>query len=430
MDHTYISDLPELVGKEVTLHGWVYNKRSSGKIWFLILRDGTGLTQCVVVKGNVPDEIFELEPDLTQESSVSVVGIVREDKRSIGGFELEIQHIDVHQIVKDYPISKKEHGTAYLMDHRHLWLRSRNQHAILRVRHEIIRAIHDFLDQNGFIQVDTPIFTSNACEGTSTLFKTEYFGRTAYLSQSGQLYNEANAMSVGKTYCFGPTFRAEKSKTRRHLTEFWMMEPEIAYCDLNEDIEWAEKLIVYVIQRILEKCREQFEVLERNTSSLEKVKGNFPRISYTEAVDILNNAGEEFEWGGDFGGRHETIISAQFDQPVVVHRFPAAIKAFYMKRDPEDEKLSLGMDFLAPDGYGEIVGGGQREDDYDTLLRRLKEEDLSEEAFKWYLDLRKYGSVPHAGFGLGLERFVTWMCGLSHLRETIAFPRMIYRLEP
>ncbi|MCH8012747.1 MAG: asparagine--tRNA ligase [Candidatus Marinimicrobia bacterium] len=430
MDHTYISDLPELVGKEVTLHGWVYNKRSSGKIWFLILRDGTGLTQCVVVKGNVPDEIFELEPDLTQESSVSVVGIVREDKRSIGGFELEIQHIDVHQIVKDYPISKKEHGTAYLMDHRHLWLRSRNQHAILRVRHEIIRAIHDFLDQNGFIQVDTPIFTSNACEGTSTLFVTEYFGRKAYLSQSGQLYNEANAMSVGKTYCFGPTFRAEKSKTRRHLTEFWMLEPEIAYCDLNEDIEWAENLLVYVIQRILGKCREQFEVLERDTSSLEKVKGNFPRISYTEAVEILNNVGEEFDWGSDFGGGHETIISAQFDQPVVVHRFPTAIKAFYMKRDPEDEKLSLGMDILAPEGYGEIVGGGQREDDYDTLLRRLKEEDLSEEAFKWYLDLRKYGSVPHAGFGLGLERFVTWMCGLSHLREAIAFPRMIYRLEP
>jgi len=430
MDHCYISDLPDLIGKEVTLHGWVYNKRSSGKVWFLIIRDGTGYTQCVVATENTPENVFKLEQVLTQETSLSVTGKVRKENRAIGGYELETTNIQIHQISGDYPITKKEHGTAFLMDHRHLWLRSSRQHAILKIRHELIRACRDFLDDHGFVQIDTPILTSNACEGTTTLFQTDYFGQTAYLAQSGQLYNEAIIMSFGKTYCFGPTFRAEKSKTRRHLTEFWMLEPEIAFCDLNENIEWAENLVVYFVGRVLDRCKEHLNRLERDTSQLEQMFSPFPRISYTEAVEILKNEGEEFEWGSDFGGGHETIISDQFNSPLVVHRFPAAIKAFYMKRDSEDENLSLGMDILAPEGYGEIVGGGQREDDYDTILRRIKDENLPEAVFQWYLDLRKYGTVPHSGFGVGIERCVAWICGLSHLRESIPFPRMIYRLEP
>ncbi|MFQ6674246.1 MAG: asparagine--tRNA ligase [Fidelibacterota bacterium] len=430
VDHTYIADLPELVNQEVTLHGWVYHKRSSGKIWFLILRDGTGYAQCVVARGSVSEQVFNLEPVLSRESSVSVTGVVREDERAIGGYEVQSKNIRVHQITMDYPITKKEHGTAFLMDHRHLWLRSRRQHAILKVRHQVIRACRDFLDDHGFIQVDTPIFTSSPCEGTTTLFETDYFGQRAYLTQSGQLYNEAIIMAVGKTYCFGPTFRAEKSKTRRHLTEFWMLEPEMAYCDLDEDMEWAETLIEYVVGRTLEKCGEQLEILERDTAGLESVKVPFARISYSEAVEILEKEGESFDWGDDFGGGHETVISQHFDGPVIIHRFPAAVKAFYMKRDPEDDNLALGMDILAPEGYGEIVGGGQREEDHETTLRLLKAENLSETAFKWYLDLRRYGTVPHSGFGLGIERFVSWICGLSHVRESIPFPRMIYRLEP
>lgn len=430
MDHKYIADLPGLVGEEVTLHGWMYNKRSSGKIWFLILRDGTGYCQCVVVKGNVSEETFAVEPDLTQESSISVTGIVKKDDRSVGGYELEVKSLELHQIAEDYPISKKDHGTAFLMDNRHLWLRSKRQHAILRIRHEILRACRDYLDDNGFVQVDTPIFTANACEGTTTLFETNYFGRSAYLTQSGQLYNEAAAMSVGKTYCFGPTFRAEKSKTRRHLTEFWMLEPEIAYCNLEEDMAWAEGLLVSVVERVLDRCGDLLEILEQDTSKLNRVKSPFPMISYTEAVEILHKNGEEFEWGDDFGGGHETVISDQFDRPVIVHRFPAEIKAFYMKRAPEDEKLVLGMDILAPEGYGEIVGGSQREEDPDLLLERMKEEGLNPEDFQWYLDLRKYGSVPHSGFGLGIERLVAWICGLPHIRETIPFPRTLTRLEP
>ncbi|MEE9166301.1 MAG: asparagine--tRNA ligase [Candidatus Neomarinimicrobiota bacterium] len=430
MEHSYISDLPNRVGKQITLHGWVYNKRSSGKIWFLILRDGTGYTQCVVLADKVPDNVFNLEQVLTQESSVSVTGTVRKDERAIGGFELQTTNIEVHQIADDYPLAKKDHGTAFLMDHRHLWLRSRRQHAILRIRHEFIRACRSFLDDNGFVQIDTPILTANACEGTTTLFETDYFGQKAYLAQSGQLYNEAAITAFGKTYCFGPTFRAEKSKTRRHLTEFWMLEPEIAYCDLDENIEWAENLIEYVTERVIQTCQEQLDILKRDTSRLETVKAPFPRISYTEAVEILKKAGERFEWGGDFGGKHETIISEEYDRPVIVHRFPAGIKAFYMKRDPKDENLALGMDIIAPEGFGEIVGGGEREDDYDTVSRRIKEENLSERAFQWYLDLRKYGAIPHAGFGLGIERCLAWICGLPHLRETIPFPRMIYRLEP
>jgi len=427
---TYIANLADHVGKEVMLNGWVYTKRSSGKIWFLILRDGTGYTQGVVSQENVPDEVFDLEPVLTQESSVSLTGLVKEDKRSIGGYELDVSDIKVHQIADKYPITKKEHGTAFLMDNRHLWLRSRKQNAVLKVRAETVRAIRDYFDSNGFVNLDTPIFTANACEGTTTLFETEYFGQKAFLAQSGQLYNEANIMSFGKVYCFGPTFRAEKSKTRRHLTEFWMVEPEIAYCDLDENMDWGEGLICHIVQWALENCREQLEVLDRDTSQLEKIKAPFPRISYTEAVDILNDKGESFEWGGDFGGGDETVISQHFNSPVIVHRFPAAIKAFYMKRDPEDDKLALGMDILAPEGYGEVIGGGEREHNHDTLVRRINEHKLPKDSFQWYLDLRKYGTVPHSGFGLGVERTVSWICGISHLREAIPFPRMIHRLEP
>ena len=359
-----------------------------------------------------------------------MAGLVKKDKRSIGGYELDVSDIKVHQIAEEYPISKKEHGTAFLMDNRHLWLRSRKQNAILKVRAETVRAIRDYFDGNGFVNLDTPIFTSNACEGTTTLFETEYFGQKAFLAQSGQLYNEANIMSFGKVYCFGPTFRAEKSKTRRHLTEFWMVEPEIAYCDLDENMDWGEGLICHIVQWALNNCQEQLEVLERDTFQLEKIKAPFPRISYAEAVDILNTKGEKFEWGGDFGGGDETVISEHFDGPVIVHRFPAAIKAFYMKRDPEDEKLALGMDILAPEGYGEVIGGGERENNHDTLVRRINEHKLPKDSFQWYLDLRKYGTVPHSGFGLGVERTVSWICGISHLREAIPFPRMIYRLEP
>lgn len=430
MGKTYIADLADHVGKEVMLNGWVYTKRSSGKIWFLILRDGTGYTQGVISQENVPDEVFDLEPVLTQESSVSLTGLVKEDKRSIGGYELDVSDIKVHQIADKYPITKKEHGTAFLMDNRHLWLRSRKQNAVLKVRAETVRAIRDYFDSNGFVNLDTPIFTANACEGTTTLFETEYFGQKAFLAQSGQLYNEANIMSFGKVYCFGPTFRAEKSKTRRHLTEFWMVEPEIAYCDLDENMDWGEGLICHIVQWALENCREQLEVLDRDTSQLEKIKAPFPRISYTEAVDILKDKGESFEWGGDFGGGDETVISQHFNSPVIVHRFPAAIKAFYMKRDPEDDKLALGMDILAPEGYGEVIGGGERENNHDTLVRRINEHKLPKDSFQWYLDLRKYGTVPHSGFGLGVERTVSWICGISHLREAIPFPRMIHRLEP
>ncbi len=430
MKKTYIADLPKAIGEVVTLNGWVYNKRSSGKIWFLILRDGTGYTQCVVVKGVVPDNVFNLEADLTHESSLSITGLVKEEPRAIEGYELEVKHIEVYQLADEYPISKKEHGTAFLMDNRHLWLRSRKQHAILKIRHEIIRACRDFFDNNGFVLVDTPIFTANVCEGTTTLFETEYFGRTAYLTQSGQLYNEAAAMAVGKTYCFGPTFRAEKSKTRRHLTEFWMIEPEIAYCNLDENMEWAENLITYMINRVLEKCKEHLDILERDTSRLENITIPFPRISYTEAVEILHKQGEKFKWGEDFGGGHETVISDQFENPVIVHRFPSSIKSFYMKRDPEDENIVLGMDVLAPEGYGEIIGGSEREDDKNILIKRIEEEKLPKEAFNWYVDLRRYGSVPHSGFGLGIERCVSWLCGRTHIRETIPFPRTIYRLEP
>ncbi len=429
-ERVYIENIHKHVGEEVVIAGWLYNKRSSGKIHFLLVRDGTNIIQCVVVKNECPDDVFEEAPGIPLESSVLVKGIVKEDKRSPLGYELLLTDLRVVHRAEEYPIGKKEHGIDFLLDHRHLWLRSRRPFAILRIRHEVIKAIRDFFNERGFVLVDTPIFTPNAVEGTTTLFETEYFGQKAYLTQSGQLYAEAAAMAFGKVYCFGPTFRAEKSKTRRHLTEFWMVEPEVAYFDLEDDMQLAEEFVSYIVQRVLENRRMELEILERDTAPLEKVTPPFPKITYDEAVGILHKNGVDFQWGDDFGGADETIISNQFDKPVIVHRYPAAVKAFYMKRDPENDQLALAMDMLAPEGYGEIIGGSQREDDYETLLKRLQEHNLPREPFEWYLDLRRYGSVPHAGFGLGLERTVAWICGVQHVRETIPFPRTIYRLTP
>ncbi len=430
MEKIFIRDLKKYDGKEVTLNGWVYNVRSIGKIWFLILRDGTGMLQCVVVKKDVNEETFKKEDLLTQESSVTVTGIVRLEKRAVGGVELGVKSIDIHQIAEDYPITPKEHGTAFLMDNRHLWIRSKKQHAILKVRHQVVKASRDFFDNNDFVLFDAPMLTGNAAEETTSLFNVDYYDRTAYLSQTGQLYGEAGAMTFNRVYVFGPTFRAEKSKTRRHLTEFWMLEPEIAYCDIEENMVWAEKLIVYIIKQCLENCKKEFNVLERDISKLEKIKAPFPRLTYNEATKLLKDNNVDFEYGSDFGGNDETVIAEQFDRPVIIHRWPADIKAFYMKQVPENKELVLAMDILAPEGYGEIVGGGQREDDYDTLVKRILKHDLPMTPFKWYLDLRKYGSVPHSGFGLGLERTVAWICGIKHIRETIPFPRTMTRLEP
>jgi len=431
MARTYIEDLGKHVGNDVTIHGWVYNKRSSGKIKFIIVRDGTGFLQCVMVKAELPEDVFEKFGELTQESSLKVTGTVKEEPRAPGGYELEVKDVSIIHIAVDYPITPKEHGVEFLMDRRHLWLRSTRQHAIMRVRHHIIKAIRDYFDSNGFVLIDSPILTPNAVEGTTTLFETEYFDLgKAFLTQSGQLYGEAAAMAHGKVYCFGPTFRAEKSKTRRHLTEFWMVEPEVAFNDLNDNMDLAEDFLEYVVSSTLKEKAAELETLERDTSYLEKVKKPMPRISYDEAVDILRKKGIDFEWGGDLGGTDETVISEQFDKPVMVHRYPAQVKAFYMKRDPENEKVALALDVLAPEGYGEIIGGSQREDDYATLVERIKEHNLPMEPFEWYLDLRRYGSVPHAGFGLGIERTVSWICGLDHVRETVPFPRMIYRNTP
>ena len=430
MNWVYISDIAGHVGKEVEIKGWLYNKRHSGKLWFLQVRDGTGVIQCVVFKGDVDEETFESCAKVTQESSVKITGTVAEDKRSAIGYEIQTKTIEIIQLAEDYPITPKEHGTTFLMDHRHLWLRSSRQHAILKIRHEIIRACRDFFDDRGFVLIDTPIFTPAACEGTTTLFETEYFDTTAYLAQSGQLYAEAGAMSFGKVYTCSPAFRAEKSKTRRHLTEFWLVEPEVAFHDLDDNMKLAEEHMIYIVERVLENRKEELEIIERDTAPLENVKSPFPRISYDDAVEMLKKEDVEFEWGGDFGGTDETILSEKFDRPFFVHRFPAAIKAFYMKRDPEREELSLGCDLLAPEGYGEVVGGGQREENLDILLKRLKEHNLPQEAFDWYIDLRKYGSVPHSGYGLGIERTLAWICKLKHVRESIPFPRMIYRITP
>lgn len=496
----YISNLSDHVDKEVTLNGWVYNYRSSKNLYFLELRDGSGICQCVVSKDDVSDNTWQAADSLRQESSLKVTGKVVEDERSIGGHELHVTEIEVIQIAEDYPITLKEHGVEFLMENRHLWLRSRKQWAAMRVRNEIIYSIHTFFQERGFVQMDAPIFTGNAAEGTTNLFETEYFEEKAYLTQSGQLYGEAMAMAHGLIYTFGPTFRAEKSKTRRHLTEFWMIEPEMAFYDLSMNMDLAEDFIRFIVKRVLERCEDELDILERDTSSLQKtVENEFPRISYTEAVETLkseetaqmldemevsrNQEKEDlqeeqeeiekeygsakkwrksqivqrikeigkridqieedlrnipdwkesalnFEWGTDFGGSDETILTMKYETPIIVHRYPAEVKAFYMKRDSEDEKLALAVDVLAPEGYGEIVGGSEREDSLKILRKRIEEHDLPEDVFNWYLDLRKYGSVPHSGFGLGLERTVAWLCGLSHVRETIPFPRMMGRLTP
>lgn len=495
----YINELSKYDGKTVTLNGWIYNKRESKTLVFLILRDGTGLLQCIVSKDDIGDELFEVADSLTQESSVTLTGRVQEDERSTGGFELHVTDIKVHQITQDYPITPKEHGIDFLMENRHLWLRSQRQWAVMRVRNEIIYSIHKFFQERGFIQMDAPIFTGNAVEGTSTLFETNYFEEKAYLTQSGQLYGEAMALAHGKIYTFGPTFRAEKSKTRRHLTEFWMIEPEMAFYDLDMNMDLAEDMISFIVDRVLTRRSKELEILGRDTSKLENVKAPFPRITYTEAIEILTSdktrilleemegsriqedkdlrdeitvlekeSGqakkgrkiqiekrlkevrtrlEEIEedlrnipvwkksalekvWGDDLGGSDETILTMQFDTPIMVYGYPSAIKAFYMKHDPNNDKVALGVDMLAPEGYGEIIGGGQREESLEVLLDRIKEHELPVEAFSWYLDLRKFGTVPHSGFGLGLERTVAWLCGLKHVRETIPFPRTLGRLYP
>ena len=425
-----VSDVAGYDGESVLIEGWLYAKRSSGKLHFLQVRDGTGVIQCVVFKGDVSEATFDRSATLTQESSVRVTGVVREDKRSPIGFEMGVTDVEVVQIAEPYPITPKEHGTAFLMDHRHLWLRSSRQHAILKIRSEIVKACRDYYDENGFVLVDAPVFTPASCEGTTTLFETDYFDEKAYLTQSGQLYMEAAAMAFGKVYCFGPTFRAEKSKTRRHLTEFWMVEPEVAYLDLDGDMDLAEDFIVTVVDRVLNRRRKELEALERDLAPLERVKKPFARVSYSDAVALLQEKGVEHPWGEDFGGDEETVLARAFDRPVIVHRYPAACKAFYMKGDPQDPRVVLCMDVLAPEGYGEIVGGGQREDNLDALQQKIDGHDLDDRAFQWYLDLRRYGTVPHAGFGLGIERTVAWICGLPHVRETIPFPRMLQRLYP
>jgi len=431
MDHVYIADLASHVGESVTLRGWVFNTRSGGKIRFLILRDGTGFVQTVAGKSDVQPDQFDLLGEIGQESSVEVTGTVREDKRAPGGYEITLSGLSPITAAESFPITPKEHGSAFLLDHRHLWLRSRKQHAIMKVRHHTISAIRDFLNDRGFYCLDTPIFTPNACEGTSTLFETDYFGDKAYLSQSGQLYNEATAAAFGRVYCFGPTFRAEKSKTRRHLTEFWMVEPEVAFATLDDIIVLAEEFFEYIVQRCLEACRTDLaDVLERDISKLENVKRPFVRMHYKDAVQLLIDKGVKFEDGHDFGGGDETVISESSDKPVFIHRFPTAIKAFYMQYDPEDEKYCLSVDMLAPEGYGELIGGGQRIHDLELLRTRIDEHKLPPNAFDWYCDLRRFGSVPHSGFGLGLERTVAYICGLKHLREAIPFPRLINRLNP
>jgi asparaginyl-tRNA synthetase len=434
MQRITISEAATHQGESIEIAGWLYNLRKSGKIVFPIVRDGTGLMQCVAVKSQLPEDVFETLKNLTQESSLIVRGKVRAEARAAGGFEMDVEGVEIVQRVPEsdpYPITPKEHGVEFLMDRRHLWLRSQRQHAIIRVRHEIIKAVRDYFDSHGFTLVDTPIFTPAACEGTTTLFEVNYFDDDkAYLTQSGQLYNEATAMAFGKVYTFGPTFRAEKSKTRRHLTEFLMVEPEMAYATLEDVKRVAEEMILFVVGRVLENRQPELKTLERDVSKLEAVSAPFPRLSYDEAVKILQAHGSEIQWGGDFGGADETILTQQFDRPIMVDRYPSAIKAFYMQPDPERPEVALGVDVLAPEGYGEIIGGGERVNDAALLIRRIEEHGLPPAAFDWYLDLRKFGSVPHGGFGMGIERCVAWICGLEHVRETIAFPRMLYRLRP
>jgi asparaginyl-tRNA synthetase len=444
--YIYVEQLHQHIGSEVVLRGWVYDRTEKGKLQFIKLRDGTGIVQCVVFKPSVSPEIFERAQSLVQEASFGVRGTVRADERAPGGVEIDVHDLWIYHIPPEqYPITPKEHGIEFLMEHRHLWLRSQRQWAILRVRAAVVRAIRDFFNSNGFVLADSPILTPNACEGTSTLFETEYFDLgKAYLSQSGQLYAEASAMALGRVYTFGPTFRAERSKTRRHLTEFWMVEPEMAFFDLDDTMDLAEDLVEYIVGYVLRTCQRELSVLGRDTRPLEKVKRPFYRMSYTEAVEYLQRRGiklirknpdgtesyYDFPWGEDFGAPQEEAIMEQFDKPCIIHRYPAEVKAFYMKRDPNDPRVVLAMDMLAPEGAGEIIGGSQREDDYNRLLERIRAEHLPEDAFQWYLDLRKFGSVPHSGFGLGLERTVKWITGAEHIREVIPFPRMIYRIMP
>jgi asparaginyl-tRNA synthetase len=444
MDRDYVmapsSDAPVVpiarlgahVGQEVWVRGWLYNRRSSGKLHFLEVRDGSGIAQCVVFKGDVTPEVFAAADHIAQESSLAVLGTVKEHGKLKGTYELAAKDVKVlGPVAREYPISPKEHGTDFLMDNRHLWLRSKRQHAIVRVRHAIIKAVRDFFDGRDFTLVDAPVFTPNACEGTSTLFETDYHGDKAYLTQSGQLYMEAGAAAFGRVYCFGPTFRAEKSKTRRHLAEFWMVEPEVAFMDLEGDMRLAEDFLAFIVQRVLETRREELKVLERDTTVLERSVPPFPRIEYAEAIRILQENGHpEAKIGDDFGGDEETVISSKFDRPVIVHRYPIDLKAFYFARDEARPELALNMDVLAPEGYGEIIGGGQREASLEALEASIAAHKLPKEAFEWYLDVRRYGTFPHAGFGLGIERSVAWICGLPHVRETIPFPRMLNRLAP
>jgi asparaginyl-tRNA synthetase len=437
MAETNISRLSEHVGQEVVLKGWLYNLRSSGKLLFPQIRDGHGLVQCVVVKANVTEELWDALKSLGQESSLIVRGQVRADSRAPGGFELDLTDATIVQNTEGYPITPKEHGTEFLLDHRHLWVRSRLQHAILKVRHTVVKAVRDFLDSEDFTLCDAPVLTPAACEGTTTLFEVDYFeDRKAYLTQSGQLYNEAMALAFGKVYCFGPTFRAEKSKTRRHLTEFWMVEPEMAYATLDDVMDLSERFLTYIVQTVLEERKEELKILERDLSKLEDIETPFPRLQYDEAVKMLQDGHKEgklenrFEWGGDFGAPDEAYLSSQFHRPLMVHRYPGAVKAFYMERDRVRPELALGVDVLAPEGYGEIIGGGQRATSLEYLEQQIKEHSLPKEAFEWYLDLRRFGSVPHAGFGMGIERCTAWLCGIEHVRETIPFPRMLYRLSP
>ncbi len=430
----YIEDLKSHIGEEVEIRGWLYNKRSSGKVKFLILRDGSGFVQSVMVKGTVPDELFQQFKDLTLESSIVLVGTVREEKRAPGGVELDVKDFKIIQKAVDYPIPKVREenipDVGVLLPKRHLWLRSKKQWALLRIRDTIEKAIEDFFHEKKFVRIDSPILTPSACEGTTTLFKTDYFGEPAYLSQSGQLYVEAACMAHGKVYCFGPTFRAEKSKTRRHLMEFWMVEPEIAFFELDDIMALSEEFVEYLVKRVLNEREEELSILGRDVKKLEKIKRPFARITYDDAVRILKDRKMEFEWGDDFGGDEETAISEAFETPVIIHRYPAKIKPFYMKRDPDNPDVVLNMDMLAPEGYGEIIGGSQREDDYDTLLKRFEEENLPVEDYRWYLDLRKYGSVPHSGFGLGIERTIVWISGIRHVRESIPFPRLLEKIYP
>lgn len=430
MEAVLIKNMGNHIGQRIKIQGWLHNKRSSGKIAFLILRDGSGLVQGVVVRQEVDEELWNKIAELTQETSLWVTGLVREEPRSVGGFELQVDSLGIVHIAQDYPITPKEHGVDFLAERRHLWIRAPRQNAILRIRSEIEHAFRDFFYHKDFVLADAPIITPAACEGTTTLFELDYHGEKAFLSQSGQLYNEATALALGRIYCFGPTFRAEKSKTRRHLLEFWMIEAEMAYFDLDDNMKLQEEMIVYVVQRVLERCPQELKVLERDIEKLKAIQLPFPRISYTDAVEILKQAGEDFTWGDDFGAPHETIISSHFNAPVFVHRYPTEIKAFYFKPDPENGKVVLGADLLAPEGYGEIIGGGQRIDDLKLLEERIAEHKLPTEAFAWYLDLRRYGSVPHSGFGLGIERTVAWICGLEHIRETIPFPRMLHKMYP